>query len=125
MSGTTAVTLYEPKGLVVLERLVRRRLWQRLRALAASLPFAQEVLSAYFCAIDPRTPLGVKATLLATLAGFLVPSRLVPKALRSLVMGGDIALLLGSLQNFAAHITPEHRVRARLLLIRLRRNAAA
>ncbi len=124
MAGTE-VTLYQPKNLLALERLVRRRLWSRLRNAAASLPFAQEVLAAYFCAIDRRTPLGVKTTLLASLAGFLVPQRLIPRALRSLIVGGDVGILLGAFGNFAAHITPEHRMRARLVLIRLRQVSAA
>lgn len=120
MSGNQIV-VYEPKSLLVLERAVRRRLWSRLRAAAASLPFAQELLAAYFCAVDPRTPIGVKLSLLGALAGFLMPQRLIPKMLKTLVVGGDVGLLLGALQSFATHIRPEHRLRARLLLIRSRR----
>jgi uncharacterized membrane protein YkvA (DUF1232 family) len=116
----TQLVLYAPKQLAVIERVLRRRLWSRLSALAASLPFAQEMIAAYFCAIDRRTPLSVKLTLLGTLAGFLLPQRLVPKLLRSLVLGGDVAMLVGALQSFAAHIRPEHRLRARLVLIRWR-----
>ncbi len=115
------VVVYEPKSLLVLEHMVRRRLLWRLRAFAAGLPFAQEVLAAYFCAVDRRTPIGVKLALLGALAGFLLPQRLIPKMLRSLVVGGDVGLLLGALQGFAQHIRPEHRLRARLFLIRLRR----
>jgi uncharacterized membrane protein YkvA (DUF1232 family) len=118
--ASTQLVLYTPGRLVAVERLLRRRLWSRLAALAASLPFAQEVVAAYLCAIDRRTPLGVKLTLLGTLAGFLLPQHLVPKMLRSLVLGGDIGLLLGALQGFAAHIRPEHRLRARLVLLRWR-----
>ena len=119
MTGTDVV-LYESKSLVALERVVRRRLASRLRALAAALPFAQQIATAYFCAIDRRTPAGVKLALLGALAGFLVPQRLVPKMLHSLVLGGDVGMLLGALQGFAHHIRPEHRLRARLLLVRLR-----
>jgi uncharacterized membrane protein YkvA (DUF1232 family) len=118
----TQLVLYEPKRLVIVERVLRRRLWSRLQALAASLPFARELMSAYFCAIDRRTPLAVKLTLMGTLAGFLLPQRLVPKILRSLVTGGDVAFLLASLQGFAEHIRPEHRLRARLVLIRWRQD---
>jgi len=120
MTGTDIV-VYQTRSLVALERVVRRRLASRLRALAATLPFAQELATAYFCAIDPCTPLGVKLGLLGALAGFLLPQRLIPKMLKSLVIGGDVGLLLGALQGFAQHIRPEHRLRARLFLIRLRR----
>jgi len=116
MTGTEIV-VYAPGRLVAVERLLRRRLWSRLAALAASLPFAQELVAAYLCATDRRTPLAVKLTLLGTLAGFLLPQHLVPKMLRSLVVVGDIGLLVGALQGFAAHIRPEHRLRARLVLI--------
>jgi len=119
MTGTDVVP-YQTKSLVALERVVRRRLASRLRALAAALPFAQEIATAYFCAADRRTPAGVKLALLGALAGFLLPQRLIPKMLKSLVLGGDVGLLLGALQGFAQHIRPEHRLRARLFLIRLR-----
>jgi uncharacterized membrane protein YkvA (DUF1232 family) len=119
MTGTDVV-VYQTKSLVALERVVRRRLSSRLRARAAALPFAQELVAAYFCAIDRRTPAGVKLALLGALAGFLLPQRLIPKMLKSLVLGGDVGLLLGALQGFAQHIRPEHRLRARLFLIRLR-----
>jgi len=120
MTGTNVV-VHQTRSLVALERVVRRRLSSRLRALAAALPFAQELAAAYFCAVDPRTPRGVKLALLGALAGFLLPQRLVPKMLKSLVLGGDVGLLLGALQGFAQHVRPEHRLRARLFLIRLRR----
>jgi len=120
MTGTDVV-VSQTRSLVALERVVRRRLSSRLRAMAAGLPFAQELATAYFCAVDPRTPLGVKLALLGALAGFLLPQRLIPKMLKSLVLGGDVGLLLGALQGFAQHIRPEHRLRARLFLIRLRR----
>ena len=123
MTGTDVVP-YQSKSLVVLERVVRRRLTSRLRALAAALPFAQEIASAYFCAIDRRTPAGVKLALLGALAGLLLPQRLIPKMLQTLVLGGDIGVLLGALQSFAQHIRPEHRLRARLLLVRLRHGEA-
>ena len=123
MTGTDVV-LYQTKSLVALERVVRRRLASRLRALAAALPFAQEIATAYFCAVDRRTPAGVKLVLLGALAGFLLPQRLIPKMLQSLVLGGDVGLLLGALQGFAQHIRPEHRLRARLLLVRLRHGDA-
>ena len=123
MTGTDVVP-YQSKSLVALERVVRRRLTSRLRALAAALPFAQEIASAYFCAIDRRTPAGVKLALLGALAGLLLPQRLIPKMLQTLVLGGDIGVLLGALQSFAQHIRPEHRLRARLLLVRLRHGEA-
>ena len=123
MTGTDVVP-YQTKSLVALERVVRRRLASRLRALAAALPFAQEIATAYFCAADRRTPAGVKLALLGALAGFLLPQRLIPKMLQSLVLGGDVGMLLGALQGFAQHIRPEHRLRARLLLVRLRHGEA-
>jgi uncharacterized membrane protein YkvA (DUF1232 family) len=116
----TQLVLYAPRQLALVERVLRRRLWSRLWALAASLPYTQDVIAAYFCAIDRRTPLSIKLALLGALSGFLLPQRLVPKMLRSLVLGGDVAMLLGTLQSFAAQIQPEHRRRARLVLIRWR-----
>lgn len=120
MTGN-AVIVHQPRALIRLEQRVRHRLWQAVGGWAASLPWAQEAVAAYFCAVDPRTPVSVKVGLITALAGFLLPGRLIPKVLRSLVVSGDIGLLFGALQAFAAHIRPEHRQRARLIVIRLRR----
>ncbi len=121
----TEIVIYQPKGFAVIERLVRRRLWQRLRNAAAALPFAEDVLAAYYCVIDRHTPLSVKVTLLGALAGLLVPERLIPQLLKSLVLTGDIGFLLGAIHSLAAHIKPQHRIRARLTLLRLKRERTA
>src|SRR5260370_39749925 len=120
MTGTNVV-VHQTRSLVALERVVRRRLSSRLRALAAALPFAQELAAAYFCAVDPRTPRGVKLALLGPLAGFLLPQRLVPKMLERLVLGGRVCLLLGAPQGLGHHIPPEPRPRAPVFLSRLPR----
>ena len=38
------------------ERRVRGQFWDKLRRVASRIPFAQDAVAAYFCAIDPQTP---------------------------------------------------------------------
>jgi uncharacterized membrane protein YkvA (DUF1232 family) len=120
MTGTQVV-LHEPKGLVAVERLLRRRFWPRLLAVLAALPFAEEALAGCFCVMDGRTPRAAKLMPLLALAGMVLPARLIPLPLRRLGLSADAAMLMGALQALGGHITSEHRARARLLLIRLRR----
>ena len=47
------------------EEKVRREFWPKFRSFAAQLPFAEDVAAAYFCAVDKKTPLKVRGTLLA------------------------------------------------------------
>ena len=44
---------------------LRRNFWRKLRRVAAQIPFAEDLLAAYYCAFDHDTPLPVKATLIA------------------------------------------------------------
>jgi uncharacterized membrane protein YkvA (DUF1232 family) len=39
---------------------VRREFWPKFRRFAARLPFAEDLLAAYFCAFDRNTPVGFK-----------------------------------------------------------------
>ena len=112
-----------PIDLAALERLIRRRFAAALRTRIAALPFAEQAVSAYFCAIDRRTPAAVKLALLGAIATLVLPARLLPKLLVRLGLAGDALGIVAAVRTFAGHITPEHRLRARELLIRLRRSA--
>src|SRR2546426_10335512 len=50
------------------EARVRRGFWSKAKRVAAPLPFAEDLLSAYYCAFDRATPIQVKAALRGALA---------------------------------------------------------
>ena len=45
---------------------VRRRFWAKAKRFAAGLPFAEDLVTAYYCAFDHETPVQVKAALAGT-----------------------------------------------------------
>ena len=49
---------------------------------AASLPFAEDLLAAHYCAFDRQTPLHVKAVLIGAIAYFVLPTDLIPTIFR-------------------------------------------
>jgi hypothetical protein len=63
------------------EQTLKRRFWQKLRALAARLPFAEDLVAAHYCAFDRQTPVHVKAALIGALAYFVLPADVVPDVL--------------------------------------------
>ena len=101
------------------ETLVRRSFWRKCQRVAARLPFAQELLAAYYCAFDRNTPLHVKTALIATLAYFVLPADLVPDFLPALGYVDDAASLAATMRLVAAHILPAHRDAAAEALERL------
>src|SRR4029450_2340184 len=62
------------------ERL-RREFWHKARRVAARLPFAEDLLAAYYCAFDHATPIPVKASLVGALAYFVLPFDALPDVL--------------------------------------------
>ena len=46
---------------------VRKRFWAKFKRVAARLPFAEDLLSAYYCAFDSQTPRHVQAALLGAI----------------------------------------------------------
>ena len=97
---------------------VRRRFWAKAKRFAAQLPFAEDLLTAYYCAFDRATPLPVKAALVAALAYFVLPYDVVPDMLPVLGFADDAAVLATAIRMVAAHIRPEHRDAARQALSR-------
>ena len=105
------------------ETLVRRDFWRKCRRVAAQLPFAGDLLAAYYCAFDRNTPLHVKAALVATLAYFVLPADLIPDFLPGLGYADDAASLAATMRLVAAHILPAHRDAAAEALERLVRES--
>ncbi|ABD88074.1 YkvA family protein [Rhodopseudomonas palustris] len=97
---------------------VRRRFWQKLKRLAVKLPFAEELLAAYYCAFDRHTPRHVQAALLGAIAYFVLPFDFVPDMLPLLGFTDDAAILATAIRMVASHITPEHRAAARAAMAR-------
>ena len=98
------------------EARVRRDFWNKAKRVAGKLPFAEDLLAAYYCAFDRATPLQVKGALVAALAYFVLPFDFVPDMLPLLGYGDDAAVLLTALRMVAGHIKPEHREAARQAL---------
>jgi uncharacterized membrane protein YkvA (DUF1232 family) len=100
------------------EERVRRGFWPKLRRVAAKLPFAQDLLAAYYCAFDRRTPMQVKAALLGALAYFVLPADAMPDILPLLGYTDDALVLVTALRMVSGHIRDEHREAAREALAR-------
>lgn len=94
------------------EAVVRRGFWAKLQRVAASLPFANDLLSAYYCAFDRDTPVRVKAALMGALAYFVLPFDLMPDVLPLLGYTDDAAILATAVRLVASSIKPEHRAAA-------------
>lgn len=87
--------------------------WPKFRRVARRIPFAHDLLAAYYAAVDPKTPLRVRATLFGALAYFVMPADLIPDFIAVLGFTDDAAVLAAALRTLAGHIRPEHQERAR------------
>ena len=98
---------------------LRRSFWRKTRRVAAQIPFAEDLLAAYYCAFDRATPLQVKATLVAAIAYFVLPIDAIPDVLPVLGFTDDAAVLAAAIKLVASSIRPEHRDAARNALAKL------
>jgi uncharacterized membrane protein YkvA (DUF1232 family) len=95
---------------------VRSRFFATLRKATRYIPFADDLVAAYFCALDPATPHRVRATLLAALAYFVLPTDLIPDLLVGIGFGDDATVLLATITMVGSHITAVHREAARRVI---------
>jgi len=108
------------RGAVASKATLRRRFWRKLLREAASLPFAEQLLTAHYCAFDRNTPLYVKGILVGAIAYFVLPDRFIPKSISLIGLADDAAVLGAAFKAVATHIKPEHREAAQRTLVRLR-----
>ncbi len=57
---------------------VREKFWRTAKKAARQVPFMDEVVAGYYCALDKNTPLRAKAILLAALGYFVLPADTIP-----------------------------------------------
>lgn len=95
------------------ETQVQAGFWQKAKVYAARIPFMEDVIAAYYCALDPETPAKTRGILFAALAYFVVPIDIVPDFLAGFGLTDDIAILTAALTAISGHIKDSHRAAAR------------
>ena len=108
--------IHLPAVIAANERTARARFWPKLRRTAGRIPFAEELATAYYCALDPTTPTRVRGVLLAALAYFVLPADMIPDILAGLGFTDDASVAMAALSIVAAHVRPGHKAKARQAL---------
>ena len=98
------------------EKRVRLEFWRTAKRAARYVPFMDELVAAYYCALDPQTPFRVRGTLLAALAYFVLPLDFIPDFLIGFGFTDDVAVLTAAITAIRTHIKPVHRTAARKAL---------
>jgi len=101
---------------------LRRRLFSKLGQVLVQVPFAEDLLTAYYCAFDRGTPSHVKAALVAAIAYFILPFDAIPDMLPVLGFTDDAAVLAAAMNLMMSHIQPEHRSAAKTKLAEMARS---
>ncbi|MEF2071542.1 YkvA family protein [Consotaella aegiceratis] len=105
------------------ESRIRSSFFDTVRRALRYIPFMEDVVAAYYCAIDSETPTATRGILLAALAYFVLPVDIVPDFLFGLGFTDDLAVLWAAFNAVRQNIRPEHYERAREALGDLRRSA--
>jgi uncharacterized membrane protein YkvA (DUF1232 family) len=95
---------------------LREKFWRTARKAARQVPFMDELVAAYYCALDNNTPMRAKAILLAALGYFILPADTIPDIVVGLGFTDDVAVLTAAISAVRAHMTPAHRLAARQAL---------
>jgi uncharacterized membrane protein YkvA (DUF1232 family) len=80
---------------------------------AGKIPFADDIVAMWYCAMDASTPSKVKASIIGALAYLVLPTDMIPDIFAGLGFTDDITVLTAVLALVTGHIKPEHRDRAK------------
>lgn len=103
----------DPEKLDRQERKVRSGFWRTLRKAAAQIPFSEDLVAAYYCALDPATPSRTRAILLGALAYFILPLDWLPDFILGIGFTDDIAVLAAAIGAIRGSLTERHYEAAR------------
>lgn len=98
------------------EARVKRDFWPTIRRVARNIPFAEDAVAAYYCALDRETPTHVRAALIAALAYFVLPFDAVPDFLPLIGFADDASVIAAALATVQMHMKDRHREAARRTL---------
>ena len=98
------------------QKRAKRKLVPKLLRVAGRIPFADDLASAYYCALDPDTPMKVKLVLFAAISYFVLPVDAIPDLVTGLGFTDDATVLATALGVVGSHIQEHHRLAARRLL---------
>ena len=104
---------------------MRGGFWRAVGRIAGQIPFAEDVLTVYYCAFDRGTPTYVRLALLGALAYFIDPFDLLPDVLPLIGLTDDAAVVAAATKLVYDQIKPEHRDAARDALKRMNDAPAA
>ncbi|MCV9966188.1 YkvA family protein [Pararhizobium sp. BT-229] len=93
-------------------RKVERRFWPTLKRAIRQVPFSRDLVAAYYCAMDPTTPMRTRGILLGALAYFVLPLDFIPDVLAMVGFSDDIAVLTAAFAAISGQIKEQHYVRA-------------
>src|SRR5215468_1413982 len=119
MASSDHTVGFEPADRLAQDRdSVRRQFWRKFKRGMAALPFAEDLLAAYYCAFDRETPRHVQAALVGALAYFVLPFDVIPDMMPVLGFTDDAAVLATALKLVASHMRPAHRAAAKAAIAR-------
>ena len=95
---------------------LKRRFWDKLKRVAGRIPFAEDLVAAFYCATDPATPSRVKLILVGAIAYFILPTDAVADFLPLIGFADDAAVLAAAVTQVTGSITEEHRAQAKRAL---------
>jgi len=92
---------------------VTRDLMPKVMSVAKHIPFAEDLVAAYYAAIDPDVPSTARAMMWGPLLYFVQPIDGIPDIVPGVGFLDDAALIALMLKSVQSAIGPVHRARAR------------
>ena len=102
------------------EMRVQKGFWPKMRRTATRIPFAKQVVSVYYSARDPETPMAAKGIMLGALAYFVLPIDAIPDIFAGIGFTDDAAVITALIATLGANIKRRHKEQAEAALERLR-----
>ncbi|HVM83495.1 MAG TPA: YkvA family protein [Candidatus Binatia bacterium] len=113
------LTIYDPRKFARDQARVESGFWPKVRRVARRVPFLDEALAAYYCTLDPKTPIQAKAVLMAALAYFVMPVDVIPDFIAGFGFTDDATVLYAALRTVGRYIRDDHRAEAKQVLDRV------
>ncbi|GGH88687.1 uncharacterized membrane protein YkvA (DUF1232 family) [Pullulanibacillus pueri] len=102
----------QPENMAEKEAYIKEGFWKKIKRYASRVPFVNEAVALYYCALDSKTPVWAKGVAVGALAYFIMPTDALPDFLPLLGYTDDASVVAAALASLGKYVKEEHKAKA-------------
>ncbi len=90
------------------QTFVKNNFWKKVKEVGSKIPFLKDIVAMYYCLLDEKTPMTVKASIALALVYFISPIDAIPDFIAALGFTDDAGVIASTLLLIKGQLKDTH-----------------